>query len=296
MLFFGIYKFFLHNSEKILIFAQIFDERTMKRSLFLLLSALFFAACGRRSASESPLADVPVDSLSYHVLMAIADSDRTVFEVQDELYALLDSLQAYVESDQDEEQRIHAKQYALDLSSIFLTEDFCSPDEVRFFVDSLVMRFSDIQSTWYCPTYMREENSDPLRIPLMTQDVVFRDRWEGTEHVICIDYYDAPDYGEILVITLPYDADYLTTIMFNSEGMDNIKDHTFSQEDAFRVVEHEEGGMSLLFGPELIREMLTNDGMFIGYTGKDINENRECLFYDCHLILSRFQEQYTQLQ
>lgn len=266
----------------------------MKRTLSFIAAALMMASCGNRTSQNSE--GLPLDSLTYHVITTIADSNRTCLEVKDEMYALIDSLQERVESWTDEEIRIGAKSFALDLCDVLMNEEFCSPEETRFFLDSLAARLSSVLSTWYCPTYVKEEIDDPLSTPVMTQDVVFRDKWEGVEHVICLDYYDTPDYGETVIITLPADADYLATIMFNNDGFDNISELTYSQEDALHVLEHEEGGLSLLFGRDLLEAMLTNDGMFIGYIGKELNEERECLFYDCHLILSRFQEQFTQLQ
>lgn len=267
----------------------------MKRFFIFLMTSITLAACGGKSVQTSRLDGVSTDTLAYRVINALADSSRTIMEVQDELYALLDSIQERMETCPDEEFRISTKSFTLDLFSALLSEEYCTPEEIQFFLDSIAMRFSDIQSTWYCPTYIKAENEDPFSIPLMTQNVVFRDKWEGDEHVICIDYYDTPKYGETVIITLPNDADYLATIMFNNDSFDNLSEITYSQEDALHVLEHEEGGLSLLFDSRLLESMLENDGMFIGYIGKELNEEHECLFYDGHLVLSKFQEQYRKL-
>ena len=267
----------------------------MKRFLLGLVAVMLFVSCSQHK-TDGQSENVPMDSLMFRVVNAIADSSRTVLEVEDELFSMLDSMQVIVESEADEDRRIAAKRFALDLCSVFLDGDCFTEEEMELFYDTLATRFSEVMHTWYSPFEEKAENEDPLSYPFLTQNVVFHDKWEGKDHVVTIDYYDTPDYGETVILTLPYDADYLTTLMFHKDGMDNLSDVVFSQDDALHVLEHADGGFSALFGPELLQAMLDHDGMYIGYIGKELNAERECLHYDCHVMLSYFHKQYQKLQ
>lgn len=266
----------------------------MKRFFIPFLVGILLVSCAPKQTDSQP-ENVPLDSLMHQVVDAIADSTRSILDVEDEMYAMIDSLQVIVESDPDEDRRIGAKRFALDLCSVFFDETRFTPEEMELFYDTLIVRFSDVLHTWYCPFDNKAENDDPLGYPYLTQNVVFRDKWAGDDHVVILDYYNTPDYGETIIITFQSDADYLTSIMFNKDGMDNLSDVAFSQEDALHVIKHERGGFSALFGPELLQAMLDNDGMYIGFIGKELNAERECLHYDCHVILAPFHKQYHML-
>ena len=262
----------------------------MKRTLlFLSLIALLVGSCNRPMSTDQT---APItDSTLLYVLQAIVDTNRSCIDLKDDIYELLDTMQSHVESHPDENIRIGAKSLAMNISSLFLFGECCSPEEVTFFIDSLLFRFMDVQHTWYYDNYTDPETGLKL---LMTQNLVFRYGDENEAHVITLDLYHQPDKGERLAISLPMEAETLASIVFHHDDMRDI-DTTlhFSTENALHVLEQsEDEGEMIIFGEEMIDAMLSHQGMYIAYIGTEETNDISERIHDSHLMLTQFQEQY----
>lgn len=267
-----------------------------KFSIAVLFLSLAFGVCEAKTVAEEEQELSHEDSLLYNVLRAIGDSTYSCIDYKDSFYELLDTMQAHVESHPDEDIRIGAKSLALDLVGICLYGDFLSPEEQRFFIDSLVLRFSDVMSTWYSPYNASEKELD-WRIPLLSQCVVFHDNDQDDAKFIYFDMYLTPEHKEVMIVTLPQDAEQLASIMFMDDDTDFDKAKVFNISDAEKVLEKTaEDGLSIFFGKDFIDAMLSNSGMFISYVGEEDGETLEDRFHSAHLLLTKFHEQYAHIK
>lgn len=267
----------------------------MKRNFYLLL-ALTLCACGKNVSPESE--SIPADSLLRTVLRAIIDTNQSCVDVKDEFYMFLDTMQSHVETYPDEDIRIGAKSFAMDLCGLFLYGDCCSQEEMQFFYDSLLLRIAAIPETWYSPFSSSETIGDDNQEPVLTQNVVFRYGDDEQNHIIYMDLYFLPNNEEAMVVTLPMEAEYLSSVMFHGEEMSDIDTtSTFNLMNAYKVLDKTEDlGQVIAFGKDLIDAMLTHDGMYIAYIGDEDSDDIKERFHDAHLRLDKFHEQYQQVK
>lgn len=267
-----------------------------KKRIFYLILALTLCACGKNVSPESE--SIPADSLLRTVLRAIIDTNLSCIDVKEEFYMFLDTMQSHVETYPDEDIRIGAKSFAMDLCGLFLYGDCCSQEEMQFFYDSLLLRIAAIPETWYSPFSSSETIGDDNQEPVLTQNVVFRYGDDEQNHIIYMDLYFLPNNEEAMVVTLPMEAEYLSSVMFHGEEMSDIDTTaTFNLMNAYKVLDKTEDlGQVIAFGKDLIDAMLTHDGMYIAYIGDEDSDDTKERFHDGHLRLNKFHEQYHQVK
>lgn len=267
----------------------------MKKLLFI-LPFLTLIACGKPVKLEQPESEM--DSIVKVVFRAIIDSNYSCLDYQDAFYTLIDSMQSHVESSRDENIRIVAKSMAQDICSLFFFGECCSPEEMRFFIDSLALRLSDVSNTWYYSTSDSNDTVNWSKQPILNQYIIFSDFVDDEQkHIICLDLYRKPSGEEMLVVTLPQEAEYLASIVFHGEYMQDLdpasvrtlNDALFYQEKS------EECGQQIVYGEDLIQEMLTYNGMFISFVGNEQSDSINDKYHDSHLLLTKFHEQYEAL-
>lgn len=270
----------------------------MKKLLFIFSFALTFSACSNKPVSTENQVMSHYDSLLYNVFRAIGDSTYSCLDYKDDFYELLDTMQSHVESHPDEDVRIGAKSLSLELVGLCVYGDFLTSEEQTFFYDSLVLRFADVMSTWYSPLNFPNREPDWHKEPVLSQCIVFHSKdTSNTNQFIYLDMYNTPDNEELMVVTLPKEAEQFASIMFTK---DDIKDFdrtsTFHLEDARIMLEKtEEDGLTMVFGKDLIDAMLSHMGMFIGYLGEE-GGTLEDRYHDAHLLLTKFHEQYAKVK
>ena len=266
------------------------------KKIFYVLLTVTLCACGAKNVTTDEEALSHEDSLLYNVFRAIGDSTWSCIDYKDSFYKLLDTMQTHVESYPDEDIRIGAKSLALEIVGLCFYGDFLSLEEQKFFIDSLVLRFSDVMSTWYSPFYASERDADWRQQPVMSQCVVFHSKDESdTNQYIYMDMYLTPDNKEVMIMTLPLEAEQLASIVFTDDATDLDNATTFNLSNSLNVLERtEEDGLSVLFGKDFIDAMLAHTGMFIGYVGE--GETLEESYRSAHLLLTKFHEQYAHIK
>lgn len=266
----------------------------MNKYPFILIATFFLSACHPVATTQQTQT---ADSLLMHVMRAILDTNVSCLDYQDEFMMFMDTMQMHVESYPDEDIRIGAKSFAMELFGLFVYGDFTTPEENRFFDDSLLLRLMDIQSTWYMPAYVPDGITDPFKEPVLTQTIVFR-YGNNENHVICMDLYSFPNGDEGMVVTLPVEAENLASIMFRQENMldiDTTLNYTIAE--ARDIQERSEDlGQVIWFGKDFIYAMLSHEGMYIAYIGTEEAEDITDRIHKCHLDLKQFHKQYQQVK
>lgn len=264
------------------------------KPIILFLFALVSMGCAKtaKTQSEENVQVADPDSTVLHILHAIVDTTQSYLDIKPELFALIDMMQAHVESYPDGDIRVGAKSLAMILSQLMLDEDLNSQEELQFFMDSVLLRLTDIQSTWYV------ESSAKGEIPewkTMTQ-YVLRMNYDKN-YITEINVHLLPD-KKCVVVYFPEDAVSCPTIVFSKEGVQDMDTISFRQEDALAFEERTDStNMVVVFDENLLNAMLSHDVMFIGYLNDDIHsDDLEDRFCSCMLILDKFQEQYGELQ
>ena len=258
-----------------------------------LLVVLFcLTACHPVDTEQQTL---PMDSLILHVFHAVLDTNVSCLDYQDEFMMLMDTMQMHVESYPDKKVRIGAKSLVMDLLGLFVYGDCTTPEEDRFFDDSLLQRIINIQSAWYMPAYVLNGITDTL--PVLTQTIVLRYD-DNTNHVVGLNLYFFPDGDEGMVVTLPVEAESLVSIVFRQKNMMDIDTALiYTIADASYMQERSEDiGQIVLFGKDLIDAMLTHEGMYLAYFGTEEAEDLADLIHKCHLDLKQFHNQYQQVK
>ena len=263
------------------------------KKLFFILPFFALIACSKQPTVPKQ-ADVDLDSVVHVVLRAIIDSNFSCLDCQDAFYMLIDTLQDHAEYSPDENIRIGAKNMAQDMCGWFLFGDYCTPEEVQFFIDSLALRLSDVTNTWYRPAISPNEISDWAHEPLLNQFILFSDRVGDRKQIICLNLHRTPDGEEVMAITLPQDAEYLASVVFHGEDMRDIDTslHFTINEALFTKEKTENSGQLIVFGEDFIQAMLAHDGLYITYIGNEESDNIEDRWHDAHLLLPKFHEQY----
>ena len=267
----------------------------MKRFFYILIATLTLASCHHPIPTEQP--SIPADSMMLHILRAVFDTNVSCLDYQDEFMMFMDTMKTQVESYPDEDIRIGAKSFAMELFGLFFYGDFTTPEENRFFADSLILPLAEIQHTWYIPSYViTGEVGDYFKEPVMEQTLVLK--YNDENHVIFMELYSMPNGKEAMVITLPTEASYLSSVCFHDERMQDIDTTaTFHLTDAINVLEEEEGlGQQIVFGQEFIDAMLSHAGLYIAYIGDEEAEDIRDHWHDAHLSLEPFHRQYQQVK
>ena len=262
---------------------------------WLLLVTIFFSACHRPAISEQQT--IPADSMMMHMLRAVFDTNVSCLVYQDEFMMFMDTLKTQVETYPDEDIRIGAKSFAMNLFGLFFYGDFTTPEENRFFTDSLILPLADIQHTWYIPPYvLSKEIADYYREPVLAQTIVHS--YNDENHVIYMDLYFFPNGKELMFITLPKEAAYLASVMFHGESMDAMDSSaTYDLQNAFNLGEEDEyEGQLIIYADDFIEAMLSHEGMYIAYIGDEETEAIKDRWHDAHLDLAPFHRQYQQVK
>ena len=276
----------------------------MKKFLYLLL-ALALCACGTKTndngcTSKNNVEEqqsISADSMMLHILRAVIDTNISCLDYQDEFMMFMDTLQTHVESYPDEDIRIGAKSFAMELFGLFFCGGFTTPEEDRFFADSLMLRLAEIQYTWYIPSYVLSKEAVNYHIePVLEQTLVLQ--YNDENHVIFMELYTLPTGEEAMVITLPTEASYLASICFHDEQMQDMDTTaTFNLMNARNVREEEEGlGQQIVYGNDFIEAMLSHEGMYIAYIGNEETDDIKERWHDAHLDLKPFHRQYQQVK
>lgn len=267
----------------------------MKRNITILLAILALTACHRPVTTEQQA--IPADSMMLHILRAIIDTNISCLDYQDEFMMFMDTMKTQVESYPNEDIRIGAKSFAMELFGLFFYGGFTTPEENRFFTDSLLLRLADIQSTWYIPSFVRSTEKEDCSIePVLEQTLVLQ--YNDENHVIFMELFFLPDGKEAIVITLPTEASYLSSICFHNEQMADIDSTaTFNLMNARKIEEEEkELGQQIVYGNEFINAMLSHEGMYIAYIGDEEADDIKDRWHDAHLDLQPFHRQYQQVK
>lgn len=267
----------------------------MKRLLYVLFAALSFAACHRPAVTEQET--IPADSMMLHILRAVFDTNVSCLDYQDEFMMFMDTLKTQVEYYPDEDIRIGAKSFAMDLFGLFFYGDFTTPEENRFFTDSLILPLAEIQHTWYISSSLISGFvADYFKEPVMEQTLVLK--YNDENHVIFMELYSMPNGKEAMVITLPTEASYLASVCFHDEKMSDMDTTaTFNLMNAMKVYDEEEGlGQQIVFGNDFIEAMLTHEGLYIAYIGDEEADDIKDRWHDAHLDLAPFHRQYQQVK
>lgn len=258
----------------------------------LIICAVLSSACHPVDTERQTL---PMDSLILHVFHAVLDTNVSCLDYQDEFMMLMDTMQMHVESYPDKKVRIGAKSLVMDLVGLFVYGDCTTPEEDRFFDDSLLQRTINIQSAWYMPAYVLNGITDTL--PVLTQTIVLR--YGDTEnHVVGLDLFFFPNGDEGMVVALPLEAESLVSIVFRQKNMMDIDTALiYTIADASYMQERSEDiGQIVLFGKDFIDAMLTHEGMYIAYVGTEEAEDFTDRIHKCHLDLKQFHNQYQQVK
>ena len=266
----------------------------MKHPL-IILSLLALVACSKPVTTTQP--SIPADTLLAHIMHAIIDPELSCLDIEDEFYMFIDTMQKHVETIPNEHFRIGVKSMAMDLSSMFLFGDYCTPEEEAFFDENLMNRLMEVQETWY--TYPGFSTDDTTRFdyPALTQHILLRYGENNMNHVIGMDVYFLPDGRDGLILTLPAEAAYLMNIAFHDASLENIDSTAmFTMFDALDMSQTEDGKTMMAFDQDLVNAMLSHEGMFISYIGDEETENFQDRFHPCHLMLTKFHEQYAQME
>ena len=261
----------------------------MKPLLILPITLLLtFTSCTKPVTSSEQ--ENITDSTLIRVLHATLDSTRTIMEVKDDIFQLTDTMQYHVEHHPDINIRIGAKSLASTLLQLMMDETINTPKEVTFTIDTLLMPFTNVITTWYYDTTALET----LGYSCLNQAVIKYEEYDDANHISILDVILSPE-KESLVLTLPDDPVVFVAIAF-SNGIDDINGATFGREDALDMQTGEHTSEKVYFGQEMIDAMLSHDVMYIAYTETDPTKTKSENFHSCMLLLDKFQQQYKSVK
>ena len=261
----------------------------MKPLLILPVALLLTAtSCTKQVASSEQ--DNITDSTLSHIFHATLDSTRTIMEVKGDILQLIDTMQYHVEYHPDINIRIGAKSLASTLLQLMMDETINTPEEVTFTIDTLLMPFTNVITTWYYDTTALET----LGYSCLNQAVIKYEEYDDANHISILDVVLSPE-NDFLTLTLPNDPVVFIAIAF-SNGIDNINGATFSREDALDIQTGEHTSEKVYFGQEMIDAMLSHDVMYIAYTETDPTKTKSENFHSCMLLLDKFQQQYKSVK
>ena len=263
--------------------------RNMKHLFIFPLVFLFSLSSCTKPVTSSEQENI-TDSTLTHIFHATLDSTRTIMEVKDDILQLIDTMQCHVEHHPDINIRIGAKSLAGTLLQLMMDETINTPEEVTFTIDTLLMPFTNVITTWYYDTTALET----LGYSCLNQAVIKYEEYDDANHISILDVILSPE-KESLALTLPDDPVVFVAIAF-SNGIDDINGATFSREDALDIQTGEHTSEKVYFGQEMIDAMLSHDVMYIAYTETDPAKNKNENFHSCMVLLDKFQQQYKSVK
>lgn len=262
----------------------------MKEVFFIIVLSIGLYSCSNEHKADDENS-IQSDNLLEYVIHTIEDSTQSYLNIKPELFELIDSMQLYVESNPNGKVRFAAKSFALTLSRLMMDTTLNSPEELQFFMDSVMLKLDDVIQTWYVETSAPNEESQQKTM------VQYAIRLENNHNYVTeIDVHILSELKQV-ALYFPYDAVANPTIMFGNEyfELDTI---SFHQNDALDFVERTDSThVSVLFNESLLDAMLSHSVMFVGYIN-DKEETDEITerFSDCSILLDKFHEQYKALQ
>ena len=262
----------------------------MKRVSFIIVLCLGLYSCSNGNKADNEDTMQSDTSLEY-IIQTIEDTTQSYLDIKPELFALIDSMQLYTESNPNGKVRFAAKSFALTLLQLMMDTALNSPEELQFFMDSVMPKLDDVIQTWYVET--SDPNEDPQR-KTMVQYAIRRE--DNHNYVTEIDVHIFPEWKQV-ALYFPYDAVANPSIMFGNEYFE-LDTMSFHLSDALDFVERTDTTqMSVLFGESLLDAMLSHYVMFVGY----VNNNEETdeitdRCSDSAIRLDKFQEQYREFQ
>lgn len=265
-------------------------EIFMKRILYLFVIGALVACSSKPTQVNETHSES--GQLLKHVMSSAFDSTVTLFDVREELYQLIDTMYTHAAYHPNIDVRIGAKSLAMDLTQMFLLEEYFSPNEILFFEDSVLLKLTAINQVWYIDTPTAESDY----YPVMNQAILRHRDDDDKSYITEIDVCVCPD-SNFVMIFFPEDAIGGAGIMF-SKGNDisKLDEISFHAEDAFRVYERTDStNYALMFGQEMIDAMMSHEAMFIGYVNDNIAGTFDERFKDCMTLLGKFHEQYPEL-
>lgn len=261
----------------------------MKPLLILPVALLLtITSCTKQVTSSEQ--DNITDSTLTQIFHATLDSTRTIMEVKDEILQLIDTMQCHVEHHPDINIRIGAKSLASTLLQLVMDETINTPEEVTFTIDTLLMPFTNVITTWYYDTTALET----LGYSCLNQAIIKYEEYDDANHISILDVILSPE-KESLVLTLPDDPVVFVAIAF-SNGIDDINGASFGREDALEIQSEESISEKVYFGQEMIDAMLSHEVMYIAYTETDPTKTKSENFHSCMLLLDKFQQQYKSVK
>ena len=261
----------------------------MKPLLILPIALLLtFTSCTKPVISSKQ--ENITDSTLIHVLHATLDSTRTIMEVKDDIFQLIDTMQYHVEYHPDINIRIGAKSLASTLLQLMMDETINTPEEATFTIDTLLMPFTNVITTWYYDTTALET----LGYSCLNQAVIKYEEYDDANHISILDVILSPE-KESLALTLPDDPVVFVAIAF-SNGIDDINGASFGREDALEIQSEESISEKVYFGQDMVDAMLSHDVMYIAYTETDSAKTKNENFHSCMVLLDKFQQQYKSVK
>lgn len=261
----------------------------MKPLLILPISLLLtFTSCTKPVISSKQ--ENITDSTLIHVLHATLDSTRTIMEVKDDIFQLIDTMQYHVEYHPDINIRIGAKSLASTLLQLMMDETINTPEEATFTIDTLLMPFTNVITTWYYDTTALET----LGYSCLNQAVIKYEEYDDANHISILDVILSPE-KESLALTLPDDPVVFVAIAF-SNGIDDINGASFGREDALEIQSEESISEKVYFGQDMVDAMLSHDVMYIAYTETDSAKTKNENFHSCMVLLDKFHQQYKSVK
>jgi len=258
----------------------------MKRILFAILATAILVGCSKPQ-SENKTSTI-TDSLVLNVMRALIDSNSNVLNIQQDFNILVDTMLFHVQYHPDENIRVGAKSYAMFLSALCMDEEVnLSSEKVQFFLDSMVLKLSYVQSTWYYAT----PEKDSITRPMLVQHVVKRESDEKNHITVLEVTVDSNDNR--IVITLPDDAVSQPYIAFGGDNLNELDTISFCETDAIGILPRDnEGNYTICFDQRVIDEMMRHDVMYIGYMSDCAEIPEDERYCSSMLLLNKFHEQY----
>ena len=260
------------------------------KPLLILPVALFLTLTSCTKLVASSEQEDLTDSTLSHIFHATLDSTRTIMEVKDDILQLIDTMQYHVEHHPDINIRIGAKSLAGNLLQLMMDETINTSEEVTFTIDTLLMPFTNVITTWYYDTTALET----LGYSCLNQAVIKYEEYDDANHVSILDVVLSPE-NDFLALTLPEDPVVFVAIAF-SKGIDGINGASFGREDAVDIQSEESISEKVYFGQEVIDAMLSHDVMYIAYTETDPTKTKNENFHSCMVLLDKFQQQYKSVK
>lgn len=257
----------------------------MKKYLFILLVLFGVYSCNKNRNCQPP--SVMKNPSWMTVMKAIVNPNQSYLDVKDELFMLIDTMQAHVEFNPNFETRIEARIAADMLIEMLLKPDMNTPEEIKFTIDSVLMPMTDVRSTWYYEVYDNGKHSMSMHMNRHNRQT---NNLESTQIQLL-----ANEEEELLVIIMPNETYQFTSLTFSTDSIFTLDSIGFYREDAQEIGRLEDYDVEyVIFGPECIEQMLSHKTLLIGFIGEDESKTLKERYQSYMLPLYKFQGQYEQ--